>query len=100
MAFPSASFWSKVCLTVAANGMFLTVSLGRINVPIPVAQVSCAFAVGMVSRRVETAASTVEGLIVVLSCLGRIGSGDRIYVGAGGGNVTAWATGKADSLRE
>ena len=42
----------------------------------------CAFAIGRERRRVETAASTVEILIVILSCLGRIGSGDRIHVAA------------------
>ena len=35
----------------------------------------------------ETAANTVEGLIVVLSCLGRIGGEDRIYVAVGGGEI-------------
>ena len=48
----------------------------------PVTQEVCAFAIGRERRRVETAASTVEILIVILSCLGRIGSGDRIHVAA------------------
>ena len=74
-------------MTVAVNGTpFLAVGilLGMellIGAGYPVTQVSCALAVGRVRRRVvETAASTVEILIVILSCLGRIGSGDRIHV--------------------
>ena len=78
MAFPSASFWSRVSFTVAVNGApFLGPGLLILRVN-PVMQGPCALAIGRVRRRVETAASTVEVLIVVLSCLGRIGSGDRI----------------------
>jgi hypothetical protein len=46
----------------------------------PVRQEVCAFAIWRERRRVETVASTVEVLIVILSCPGRIGSGDRIHV--------------------
>jgi hypothetical protein len=48
----------------------------------PVTQGLCAFAIRRERRRVETAASTVEILIVILSCLGRIGSGNRIHAAA------------------
>ena len=79
MAFPSASFWSRVSFTVAVNGAhFLILGPPKLVVH-PVTQEVCAFAIGRVRRRVETAASTVEILIVILSCLGRIGSGDRIH---------------------
>src|SRR5882757_2432959 len=79
MAFPSASFWSRVSFTVAVNGApFLRPGPPKLVVH-PVTQRLCAFAIGRERRRVETAASTVEVLIVILSCLGRIGSGDRIH---------------------
>jgi hypothetical protein len=48
----------------------------------PERQGLCAFAIGRERRRVKTAASTVEVLIVILRCLGRIGSGDRIHAAA------------------
>ena len=62
MAFPSASFWSRVSFTVAVNGApFLGPGPPKLVVH-PVTQGLCAFAIGRERRRVETAASTVEVL--------------------------------------
>ena len=66
-------------MTVAVNGLPLFWA-GATDAVNPLMQGLCAFAIGRVRRRVETVANTVEILILILSCLGRIGSGDRIHV--------------------